>query len=87
MQIYVEDAGCRTRIDTHDKGAYISDVFVPIPLRGQGLGRRIVEKALTICRSLSISKVVLHTDNEAMFHICEVLDFVHTATERHYEWT
>jgi len=87
MQIYIDENGCRARIDTHDKEAYISDVFVPINLRCQGLGRRIVEKALTIARALGITKVVLHTDHEAMFLISESLDFVHTCTERHYEWT
>lgn len=86
MQVIVESEGCRAKIDTHTKVAYVSDVFVPIPKRGQGLGRAIVENAVAVCKTLGITRIVMHTDNEAMFHILETMDFVHSATERHYQW-
>lgn len=88
MQIYLKESdGSRIRIDLHEDDAYISDVFVPIELRRQGLGRALVEQAVAICQTLGISKIVVHTktDNVPMVRILANLEFSLKGTEGHYE--
>lgn len=90
MQIYLKESdGSRARIDLHEDDAYISDVFVPIELRGQGLGRALTEQAVAICQTLGISKIVVHTetDNTPMVRILADLGFFLEGTEGHYERT
>ena len=88
MQIYLKESdGSRLRIDLHESDAYISDVFVPIELRGQGLGRDLVEQAVAVCQTLGIKSIVVHTspNNTPMVRILEGLAFSAKGTEIHYE--
>jgi ribosomal protein S18 acetylase RimI-like enzyme len=90
MQVYLKESdGSRLRIDMHESDAYISDVFVPIELRGQGLGRALVEQAVAVCHTLGIRTIVMHVsaDNTPMVHISENLAFSAKGTEIHYEYT